>query len=301
MIIAPSETLWTPRQGPWWRRPRPSLADFLALFTEGKIQRDPTTGKVKRHASSGKAVRNSAAALGCCCGEFIRAKKCSDSTYADLWFRYDSGSATIETTVGPLTVLPFYFIKAGVAYKVESTHTINGTGGTLASAYTVADECPNGIPCAACPETPSELTVTFAGVTICACVQAGPNNMYGKKIELNGTYCLAQTASACIYKTTVTASILQFWFNAGGISSCAGAPTGDLGDTDIFVEFTIGLSTVWARHASASVLLFSGTKAISNCLDSHVANNAVGGCGTSFGAFSLVVGTGGTATVSNGC
>ena len=55
MILTPSRDLWT-------------LSDWLALFTAGKGQRDPSTGKRKR-LSTGKRAHNTAGNSACCCDD----------------------------------------------------------------------------------------------------------------------------------------------------------------------------------------------------------------------------------------
>lgn len=72
MILAPSRSIWTPRDpsrsrlSPWWNYRR-KLQSVMEWFSAGGTQRNPLSGGHKRKKSTGGTKRNSDSDSSCCC------------------------------------------------------------------------------------------------------------------------------------------------------------------------------------------------------------------------------------------
>jgi hypothetical protein len=157
--------------------------------------------------------------------------------------------------------------------------------------------CPSEVVCANCPDlTPTQFSVTVAGVTICAgcvvCTPAGASVQIDGGCTINGTYTLNQNGN-CAW-TGMTSCTGTVYGNTG----CSGAGTP--------VAFALNLVRISATQfafqitdSATAILIFDQILTVASCCSNFTMTNAITSCDCwtpLSGGTAIGVGTGGTAT-----
>lgn len=182
------------------------------------------------------------------------------------------------------------------AYKSSNGKPLLGSGGKPAWKNTCACCCE----CASlsiCPEcgacTPTHLTVTFAGVTMCACTGDGTTSAKVQAGGLDGTYVLTQFDN-CRWAVSTTGPTIRTFPTA----DCSGAVWTEFDDLTISVERTAGGYVLLATAVGIKLFEATLSPAAGTC-GSASGPNDLGGCvWNASGVPTPVLGHGGSAIVT---